>query len=585
MKPILFSLLLLSCAGSVFSAPAAKGESSTTQCTSRYATTLQELLPKVAAHEEAALKSLEALVHEAARPGAEAERLACCNALIAVLNALDTPLRVKACLLRQLQMIGKEESIATLVKLLSDADPHLAGDARAALIHNPACPEQYRKQFLAEALAIDQKDPEIAGDRDLQKAWERLHAGQHDKAKAAFTKRTLAPQPRQVRFSALRGTLAAAGDAAVPQMVTLLAGEDADGRAVALGWINELGAKGRLALLAEMPQLPVEVQAIVMESLAGLGVEAILPLALRGVQGSDPVLQHAGLVALARLGQAGDDQAVIAAMNASEGKTKVDLIDVLLKRGSRKAVPALFAVTAGKDAASTKAAFRALKELVNDAELPQLLSRLAEPTLANRGDMESLAIKALARLEPPDRRSQMVQAQFAEPSSLEARQSSFRLYCYCADARSLAAVKAAMNSTDAKIREAAFRALFDWGNSDAWDLVVEIFQKPEKPAFGVLAWRSLLRRLQDANKKASDGQLVARYAQLFTVARSDDDRRALLGALGSCGHLGALELALQQLSVPALRPDAEVAVKGIAELIRKQHPKAVKDALEKVSAK
>jgi hypothetical protein len=53
-----------------------------------------------------------------------------------------------------------------------------------------------------------------------------------------------------------------------------------------------------------------------------------------------------------------------------------------------------------------------------------------------------------------------------------------------------------------------------------------------------------------------------------------------MGALGACGHVGALDLAVQQLAVPNLRADAETAVKSIAELIRKKHPQEVKPCSE-----
>jgi hypothetical protein len=89
---------------------------------------------------------------------------------------------------------------------------------------------------------------------------------------------------------------------------------------------------------------------------------------------------------------------------------------------------------------------------------------------------------------------------------------------------------------------------------------------------------------QNANKEPSDA-LVGRYRQLLTLSRTDADRSAVMGALGACGHVGALELAVQQLSVPNLRADAETAVKSIAELIRKKHPQEVKAALKKLHAK
>jgi HEAT repeat protein len=593
---IILVLLLLSSTATVSAAPLpkvpTKGQSAvqfaeratTEQIAAAYNEAVKSLLPGLAASDDAILNALEATIHTATRPGAETERLACCNALVASLNAADTSPRVKACLLRQLQNIGKEESVPALIKLLTDADLHVAGYARSALINNPACPEQFRKQFAAEALAIDQKDSAIVGDRELQQAWQLLNAGKRSEAAATFAKLTTSNQHRQVRFAALRGTLAAAGDAAVPQMLTLLAGDDADSRIVALGWIKELSPQTRATFAAGCSQLPSAIQAIVLESLAGLGEKAAVPLALRGLQSSDPLLQSAALTALGNLGQVGGDEAVIAAMEASAGATKISLIDVLLKRGSQTAVPALLTVAEGTDAACSKAACKALAELVTEADAPKLLARLADPKLVCRTDIEAVAIKALARVTPSEQRMVLVEAKLGSPASFDVRSSALRMYRYCSDAKALAAVKEAMADKEPKVREAAVRVLFDWSDCGAWDVILAVFEKPEKPAFGVLAWRSLLRLAQNANKEPDDA-LVARYGQLLTLARNDADRSTVIGALGACGHVGALELAVQQLAVPNLRADTEAAVKSIAELIRKKHPKEVKDALKKLQAK
>ncbi|MEI6646038.1 MAG: hypothetical protein WCP12_08370 [bacterium] len=593
MHFFIFSLLVLTFTAGIFAGPPSKipktqksavqlvGNSSEAQLATAYRDALKLLLVGLATNDEAALDTLEATVHNAGRPGAEAERLACCNALVAVLNVASTMPRVKSCLLHQLHVIGKEESIATLVKLLGDVEPHVASDARAALINNPACPEQFRKQFVAEALSIDQKDPAIVGDHALQQAWQLLHEGKCSEAAAAFAKLTTSSQHRQVRFAAVRGTLAAVGDAAVPQMLTLLAGDDADGRIVALGWIKELSPQTRATFAARCPQLPSAVQAIVLESLAGLGEKATVLLALNGLQSSDPLLQKAALTALGNLGPAGGDEAVIAAMEASTGTNKINLIEMLAKRGSPAAVPALLVVIEGTDAACAKAACKALAELVTEVDAPKLLARLANPKLIYRTDIESVAIKALARINPPEQRTILVESKLGGATSFDVRLSALRIYRYCSDAKAVAAVKEAMVDKEDRIREAAVRALFDWSDCSAWDAIIAVFEKPERPALGVLAWRSLIRLVQNANKSPDD-VLVGRYRQLLLLARSDADRAAVMGTLAECGHVGALDLAVQQLSVPNLRADAVTAVKSIAALIRKKHPKEAKTAIKKL---
>lgn len=67
----------------------------------------------------------------------------------------------------------------------------------------------------------------------------------------------------------------------------------------------------------------------------------------------------------------------------------------------------------------------------------------------------------------------------------------------------------------------------------------------EKPAFGVLAWRGMLRLAQEANR-APDEALIKQYRQLLAIARSDDDRTLVLSALGGCHHQDALALAAEQ---------------------------------------
>ena len=73
----------------------------------------------------------------AGRPGAEAERKAACEELCAELGkGCSVPVATQ--LVRQLQRIGGEESVATLVPMLGNSDEHLREDVRQALEVNPS---------------------------------------------------------------------------------------------------------------------------------------------------------------------------------------------------------------------------------------------------------------------------------------------------------------------------------------------------------------------------------------------------------------------------------------------------------------
>ena len=102
---------------------------------------IQEILPRLTANDlniqTQARLDLLATCSTAGRPGAEAERKAVCEDLCAELNT-GVPVPAAIALVRSLQRIGGEESIATLVPLLGSSDPHLRDEVRQALAVNPA---------------------------------------------------------------------------------------------------------------------------------------------------------------------------------------------------------------------------------------------------------------------------------------------------------------------------------------------------------------------------------------------------------------------------------------------------------------
>jgi len=503
------------------------GNETPVQLAAAYAHAIKSLLPGLAGADDAALFTLEATVHHAARPGAEAERLACCNAIAAILQAADTAPRVKSLLLHQLKVIGKAESVPVLVKLLADPDPHVASDAQLALDNNPACPPDRRSQR-----------PRL-----------------EDRVRADL---------------ALRKKLLAAGDQAVPEMLRLLAGADPAGRRVALGMIPELGPGGRKQLAASADKLPPDMKAIVIESLADLDDLSVLPLARASLKSGDSLLRDAGLTALARLQGSEADNALLAGMNETSGQTKCQIIRIIAERGNHNAMPVLLGATADSDRNVVQAAYRAIGELAEAGDVPMLLEKFPEA-----------AAKALARIAP-DAGAEFVQAALGRAKDNNARVALLGMFRYCPGTKALAALQSALQDRDASLREAAVRTLAEWPDPAVLDTLVTIYQNPEKPSLGVVALRGIVRLSQMANKQPTPA-LVERYRQLLAIARNDDDRRRVLGALGGCGHVGALELAVAQLNHPPLRAEAAAAVKNIAALVRKQHPKEAKAALQKLN--
>jgi len=67
------------------------------------------------------------------------------------------------------------------------------------------------------------------------------------------------------------------------------------------------------------------------------------------------------------------------------------------------------------------------------------------------------------------------------------------------------------------------------------------------------------------------------------LAKNEADLRLVLGTLGGVGHPDALRLALGLVENAAVRKEAEVAVKKIAESIKGQYPQEAQEALSRLS--
>jgi hypothetical protein len=154
----------------------------------------------------------------------------------------------------------------------------------------------------------------------------------------------------------------------------------------------------------------------------------------------------------------------------------------------------------------------------------------------------------------------------------------------CGDAAALAALKAASDSSDPRVRDAAVRALADWPDASAWDALAGIYRQPATESVGGLALRGLVRLAGEENAHPS-ARLIERYRQLFAGARNDADNRLILGALGGDSQPEALALAVALLDNTGVRAEAEVAVKRIAEAIKAQSPKAAQNALSRLQPK
>ena len=444
-------------------------------------------------------------------------------------------------------------------------------------------------------------------------------AGSRKAATIAYEQLLAASEPVYVRRAALAGLLRLELGSGEQRILSVLRGSDSALKPVAIAAIPALRTKrASEKFAAELPRLQAQEQVWMIESLAARGDPAARAAIAQSLAASDTAVRRAALNALGRIGDTSSvalfgralasandpeerlaiesaliglgggtptDNAIVVELNKSAGNARASLIAVLARRQGPAANSVLFAETDNSDPIVAKAAFRALGRTALGTDIPAVLKQLGTARDAEvRAEAESTAAQALGKMDDAPSRSLAVLAALQRATNAIGISSLVALLPRCGDAQALAVLKAAERDTDARVRETAVRALTEWPDMAAWDALAGIYSRGATEAVRGLALRGLVRLAGDENAHP-DAKLADRYRQLLESARGDADLRLILGTLGGAASPDALQLALPLLANASVRPEAEAAVKRLAESIKAQHPQAAQEALQKIQAK
>jgi HEAT repeat protein len=565
----------------------------------------------------AAVPGLAALLSEEPTVGIACAALAqipAASASAALRQALNTTTdRAQAQVAHALGVRKDAAAVNQLARLARANDPMVAEAAIIAL-GEVASPEARR------IIATFRHQPSPVLNRAVAAASLELAAdlaaqGQTQAATGIYRDLLAATWPKDVRRGALLGWLRLDHDRGERRIIAALQGNDAVLKPAAIAAMSGIqGTNASQRFAAELPKLPPTERALLIEALAerhdpvaqksvvqqmasqdaAVRLTTIAALGRNGDATTVPVLARAlvgadaeetqaierALVALP--GADATDRALIAQLDNRMAGPRTPILSALVRRGSPLAVPAILAETASAEPATARVAFQGLGRLAGANEAEAAINALASLRSADaRAEAETAVAQVLARVANPARRSTLVLAALGQAGQADARGSLLRLLPACGDADALASVKAALAEGDPAVREAATRALADWPDLAAWNQLMVFYRQTDSEPHRVLALRGLVRLATEENPHA-DAALVERYGQLLAGAKSDDDRKLVLGALGGAVQPEALKLAVEMLANDGVRAEATLAVRKLAEALKVAHPEAAAEALKAI---
>ncbi len=419
--------------------------------------------------------------------------------------------------------------------------------------------------------------------------------------------------PTHFRLAAWRGLVRADSDRRSERIATALADDDATLRAAARQALAELGQRQVVqACVDRWASLPADSQVAVLDMLGPFGA-SMFPTALAALHSSDSSVRVAGLLALGEmntpravaplaqaLGRGGPAERLAArealtrlhgpdidaALNdaiaqATDARSRAELLNVLGQRGETNASDVLLAYAADTDEPVRLAALAALQKLAPEAALDRLLDGFATEPSSRARDQWVKTLCAICQNTPDKARATASVLGALRGDANASDRHLLPVLSALGTPDALRAAAAAARAPDLALAKDAVRALADWPDVGAAPELLDVAERSPDPTLHALALRGYIKL---ASLESEAAKLVPLMRQALSAARRPEEKRLALAQLGQIASPGTLDLALAQLEQDGVGHEAAMAALTIAEQLAHSQPQMIADATARILA-
>ena len=421
--------------------------------------------------------------------------------------------------------------------------------------------------------------------------------------------------PAAVRGAALRVLVVIDPRQALPLVQRALADETTPAlRPVAARLLAEIPGEDVLfRIVMTLNAYPAEVQCVLLDVVAERGSKASWPCSRR-LDSNEEIVLVAALKALRKVGDVTDIPRLApsqpwaratfamrpaARWNGCPGSTSSRLScwnwtktrrrasgrrssERPAHRNFKLAVPRLLRLAEDASPVIRAAAYEAQARLATAEATAQLVGFLTAEKDEDAAKAAEDAIVELAQSdEDRDRRAGPVLAALKDSSGIAAGRL-LRVLGRLQGPAALAAIRAAVQSSDDIAADAAFRALADWPDAEVLDDLLQLAGSQNEIRHA-LALRGYLRLVRLPSERPAEQTLeMLKYA--MSLARNADEQKLVLAAMGEVPHLAALAEVQNWLRKDELRDEAAAAVVSVARGLALWCPDEARAALERIVA-
>ena len=407
-------------------------------------------------------------------------------------------------------------------------------------------------------------------------------------------------EPPMIRIAALTGLAAANGKAAVPLLSKEVASAHSEIQAAAIRLLSRIpgsdvtatlakqypavGPMGQVRLLAALGERgdpaarpvateavkspTVEVRAAALAALASIGDPSSVPLLAQTAANTQGEEQAAARQSLASLGGAGVDAAIVAAIDSSSGKTRLELVRAAGDRASTASAGALMRVAQGADREAARESIRALRYVAGPAQAPPLIEALGKARdAAERREISLTLAAVIGRAPHPDMAPVLAAYRSATDAAADRpfRMALIDLMGQVSAGEALAILRAGLKDANQEIARAAILALTAWQTPDPLADLFAVAKNDPNATRQILALRGAIRLIGVPSSRSTD-ETVTLLSETMQLAKQTAEKRAILALLPNYPTAAALRMAEAAVKDDAVTREAQAAVDNIRAL-------------------
>jgi HEAT repeat protein len=291
-----------------------------------------------------------------------------------------------------------------------------------------------------------------------------------------------------------------------------------------------------------------------------------VPVLLEAATEDDAGLKQAAMETLVRLPGKDVDADMLARLPQAKGKLQQVLIELAGQRQINQALPVVTSSLHDADAEIRGAAVRTISIIGQDQQTADLVKLLQNTkNSSEREDIRKAllaisgrcGVKCIPHLKP-----------LTQSRDNDLHMIGLRALAIVGGSDALAAVKSAIENTEAPVQDEAVRILSNWPynwpeDSEAGQALLMLATSAKKMSHQVLGLRGYLQYIR-GNKKLSNERKVARIKDMLSHIKRPEEKQQAIAVLGEAPSASALELLTTLAEDPAVVEEAYSAMVRIA---------------------